>query len=288
VARRTHWRGVPVGYIRVEEKDRFHINPYSTDDYGLSVWRDGEGWRTVRDLDEIPDDVAEVLRELGWTYNNEENEARLMSNVSKLLSTGLLVSSTDFAKLTPAKQTEVLASAAGKPIVFVDSFVALRNKRNLVARLVNGEDVTTELEFNELTLTDEEKAVLVALRPILERIRGAAGKYPWIVRTEGQENSCKSQISFTTQYGRNIIRRGGYSMTEKQAKRIWEVASALWCGAKTTPERVTGEYEGYRKAVVFKDTYIEVGCQNINRHEVEYIAEHFGWEPNTEGKDATK
>lgn len=210
----------------------------------------------------------------------------MADDVSKLLSTSLLVSSSLFAKLTPAQQTEILVSAAGKPIIFVASFAELRNKRNIVSKLVNGEDVTTELEFNEIALSDKEKVTLAAIRPILDRIRGASGKYPWIVRTAPNEAKCKT-MRFEKEYSREAIHRDGYTMSDKQAKRIWDAASAFWGGIVESPEVFSGRYDGYARTVTIYRDYISVGCQTVNRYEVEYIAEHYGWEPNVNLEIAT-
>lgn len=203
--------------------------------------------------------------------------------ISKLLSMCLLVASNEFSKSTPSKQTEILAGAGHKPIVFVESFASLRNKKTLIERLLKGEDVAMELEFNDIALSVEERTALSLVQPVIEKIRGTKGKYEWIERTGEQEAYCKAIIKFSGYAGLSggNVNRCGYDLSEKQAKMLWDIASAYW-GGGAEPTSRNGTYGGYRKTATFHEDYIALGCQKINRYEAEYIAQYYGWEPNLE------
>jgi hypothetical protein len=216
-------------------------------------------------------------------YDEKKESTTVMTKVatvSKLLSMCLLVNSTEFAKAAPAKQTEILAGAGGKPIVFVESFGALRNKGTIINRLLLGEDVGMELEFNEIELTDDERNALKAVQPVIERIRGSKGAYPWLERSEDDNNEFERSIKFKDRYGdTNYVHRNGYDMSNKQAKKVWDTASKYWAsGDKPAP--YNGNFAGYRKMVTFDTDSVTIGCQTIARAEIEWIAEQKGWEPN--------
>lgn len=226
-------------------------------------------WRTL----------PERLNELREMEEQEMTETNL-DRVSKTLSMASVVSSQEFAKLSPVKQTEVLASASGKPIVFVENFVKLRDKRSLVERLLKGEDVSMELEFNEIELTEEESAALGKVQPVIERIRGKKGDYPWIARSESEEQRCKRMTLGTVR-----ITRDGYSAGVATTEKIWRTASAYWAALANdpnvaSPTGVRQSFSGYTKTPVYRPKHVDVGCQTISRYELEYIAEYYGWEPS--------
>ena len=233
------------------------------------------GWKEIH-----PKDIPEEFKPTPINLSTEE-EAKLMTVVSKALSMCLLVSSSDFARLGPAKQTEVLASAGGKPVVFVTDFRTLRNKKSLVERLLKGEDVSMELEFNEVELTDDDKKTLAAVQPLIERIRGTTGGYEWLERTDDEDARFKTRISVTGA----TVNRDGYRTSLARAEEIWKLASAYWAGGEK-PTMRRASYGGYNVTPVFSETDIVMGCQTISRKEVEYIAETAGWVPNLTEKEA--
>jgi hypothetical protein len=201
---------------------------------------------------------------------------KIMSTISKELSTVLLVSSADFTKLSVEKQNEIVQAAGKKAIKFVPDLATIRNRRRLIERLLLGEDVSAELEYNEIELSDEEKTILSSISPILERIRKPSGPYVWLDLTETQENAIK-RLTF----GASSLRRDGYSITIKQGKKLWEHASAYWMGGKP-PRRYSGSFSGhYSRGVSFgsrESGTITIGCQTVNRYELEAAAQHYGWD----------
>jgi hypothetical protein len=201
-----------------------------------------------------------------------------MTEISKKLSMCLLVSSREFAKQKPAKQTEILTTAGSEPIVFVDDFLSLKNKKQLLERLLAGEDVSMELEFNEITLSEEERTTLSAVQPILDRIGvEMTPPYTWVEPTETE----KRNIAGYTFNEASIRRGSGYSCAVVQAKKIWDKASKFWATGKKDRFSEMSFLGGYWKTPSVSVKTLTLGCQKISRAEVEAIAKHYGWEPVT-------
>jgi hypothetical protein len=188
--------------------------------------------------------------------------------VYRRLSDVLLVSSAKFATESPVGQTAILTRAEGLPILFVPNFTELSNKRRLRERLLAGEDVKMELEFNGLELTDEDRRALDAVRPVLERIVGLATAYPWLPA------AVCSGFTFTQTH----IRRNDYKLHVTMAKKIWGKASKYWTGGPQ-PDSHRKDSQWNSKDVYYRSDHITIGCQNIPRVEVEFVARHYGWEP---------
>jgi hypothetical protein len=97
--------------------------------------------------------------------------------VVRKLSNSVVINSAEFGKLKPAGQTQALATAGQLPIVFVDSFSSLYNTADLARKLLTGEDVSMELEFNDIVLSEEEQNAIVSVRPVLDRIKSTLPPY---------------------------------------------------------------------------------------------------------------
>jgi hypothetical protein len=284
---RDNWRGLRVGIHLNTEIDgktayltigRNIDNPTDDDDYNFSYHAGGrhDRWERIS-ADGVPVEFGAIKPE------EEVNE--LMTTVSKKLSMCLLVSSSEFARLPAAKQTELALSASGSPVIFVDNFVGLRNKKKLIERLLNGEDVSMELEFNEIELSDADKKALSDAKPIIERIRGTTGSYDWKYEGETSEEAKK----FLEKKGYNctpnqVTANSGYHVSKAQAKKIWEYASYFWStGDKGDEVKIQAHYESRRIKIDANDN-VHIGCQQASREVVEAVARYFELEPKTEKK----
>lgn len=189
------------------------------------------------------------------------------SKLFRVLSSVVLINSEEFAKQTPKKQADVFLACEGKPPKFVSSFFDLQNPVVLRDALLSGRDVSLELEFNEIELSAEEMSALKAVKPILAKIAEIGPLYPWLTAEDHNAN-----ITFNT----DTIRRNNYTITHTVAKAIWAKASEYWSGGKRPAE--TYQTSGF-KYLRFEKTMVSIGCQNITRGEVEFIARTLGWAP---------
>jgi hypothetical protein len=211
---------------------------------------------------------------------NKVEEMAKEVTVSKELSTCLLISTSEFAKLTPAKQTVLIASTAGaKPVIFVENFSGMRDKKSLTDRLLKGEDVSMELEFNEIEITADDKKALEAVKPILAKIDALGHSYTWQytgTKEDAQKHLESNGWGFYSDHVRNP---GGYQMTMQQAKKIWDAASVEWLtGEKTKSFSLTVDH--YARKIGVSGNAISIGCQRHTRTTVEAIAKYYGWAPN--------
>ena len=194
-----------------------------------------------------------------------------MSSLFKKLSNVFLINSTAFAGVSPTKQTEVLTGSEGLPVLFVPDFANLSNRKNIRDKLLAGVDVSMELEFNGVSLSEEELRCLSLVRPILEKIGGIGPKYPWLPAAEFAN----------IKIGANKIERSGHTIGKATAKKLWERASSYWAGSKK-PVSIGVPTDGYsynnRTAEFYSDRVV-IGCQTITRAEVEYIARTCEWDP---------
>ncbi len=192
------------------------------------------------------------------------------SNLFRKLSSVLLINSQAFGRASPTEQTEVMANGgAGIAVLFVPTFVQLSNRKAIRDKLLAGKDVSVELEFNGIDLSDEDRRVLALVGPVLEKISDIDSSYPWLDFDEPPTSSC----------GETRVSRNGYTCSVRVAKTAWEIASAYWAGGDP-PGSFSAKISGYNRMVEFGQDDIVFGCQRVTRGEAEAIARHYGWEPN--------
>lgn len=185
------------------------------------------------------------------------------------LTSVFLIDSSEFAKAAPVDQTKTLLLSNGKNVLFVKSFKQLESRRAIRDNLLAGKDISVELEFNQIELSDEDRRVISLIGPILDRI-GAGALYKWV-------SGKASKMDF----GPQRINRGGYTIGLKSAKNLWDRASKAWHTDTFVPG-INVQASGYNRTAEFFPDEIKIGCQSIPRVDVEAIAQHYGWEPVTE------
>jgi hypothetical protein len=195
------------------------------------------------------------------------------SNLFRKLTAVLLVNSSEFAGKAASTQTATLKEAGGLPIEFVPNFTDLSNRKVIREKLLSGKDISRELEFNNVILTDEEFKAIALVKPVLAKIESIGPSYPWLAAVE------PSGISFDN--AKKKIRRNGHDLAQTTALRIWNKASAYWAGGeKPTSHYTSSNYYSNGREVRYGTDSVSIGCQTIPRAEVEYIARTMGWEPN--------
>lgn len=69
-----------------------------------------------------------------------------------------------------------------------------------------------------------------------------------------------------------------YRISLLQMKRVWGVASVRWqtkSGSQTIADVKAG---GYTRGARVWETHVEIGCQTVQRYELEQLALHLGWD----------
>jgi hypothetical protein len=200
-------------------------------------------------------------------------KAAVPSKVIRRLSSVCLINSVSFIALGDEAKTKLLAEAAGLPIEFTD-FAQMTDKKAIREGLLAGHDVERRLEFNGIILNDVERAAIKAVNPILEKINGIGPNYSWAAKFENSGGNINC--------GAMRVRRGGHTVGKKTAEAVWKRASRHWSGGPAGfTFSIKADGSGYNNRTVSIDkNSVTIGCQTIPRAEVEYIARHYGWEPN--------
>jgi hypothetical protein len=198
--------------------------------------------------------------------------ASASNDIFRKLGSVFLVSSVGFTKASPTQQTATMSQTGGLPVVFVESFYELQNSNKIREKLLNGDDVSIELEFNNIELSDEDRRALLLVKPVLEKICKIGPAYPWLPPILIPADITVSEHS---------IGRGGYTVQLSLAEKLWKKASKAW--AKDGTFRAPGEdyiatSSGHRYAHISKGG-ISVGCQSLKRAEFEAIARQLNWAP---------
>jgi hypothetical protein len=199
----------------------------------------------------------------------------LDKNVIRILSLGAVIASDAFGKLDAAKQTLTLAQASGKTILFVDSFKALSSGDTIAKKLLGGEDVSLELEFNGINLTEDQTTALKTVRPLFSQI-AALKPAGYIVESEAvrQTIADTGRFSFSdTAYVRGHAVGGNSTfpwVTKAMVKRLYEAWIKFNLKGETTLAQVS--IDGTRRAVLFTSNGITIGCQSFSKAEIDYVA----------------
>lgn len=208
---------------------------------------------------------------------SKTDELTLSPAIARKLSSVFLISTAGFAMLASKAQTAIMARAEGLPVEFVPNFLELGNRKSLRDKLLAGQDVSRELEFNNIVLDAEEQRMITLIKPILEKVGAPVSAYPWLPEEDHSKN-----ITFGTNYSTPIVQRNNHYISVRTAKGIWERASAFWAGGPSPTGRkvcTDGSYSANRTASISM-TSVTIGCQTISRSEIEYIARKKKWEPN--------
>jgi hypothetical protein len=210
-------------------------------------------------------------------------------NVIRILTTGTVISSAAFGKLPATQQTAVLAEAMSvdKPFVFVDNFRQLADLKRLAQRLIDGEDVEMELDFNKIELEDDERTGLKMVRPLFARLKEmkpTISGYEWSSDSEIKDAGNRGTYFYnmTGYKDRQYDPTGNYSLTKAVIKKIWDA----WVIFYTTGEQTMTEIQvpSYGKAAITMDTEkgVSIGCKTFPKAALDAVAKHFKF---TTGED---
>lgn len=210
------------------------------------------------------------------------------------LPSGLVVDKSKLQNLDAAEMSAFFAQAYAqqKPVVIVESKFAFFNSKRLLEELEkNGSAWRLIAEHFNIELSEDEILTLNIANGIRERIAETvkAIKSPYALVPVPKDWSLRENILMDQQSVRRMrVYYGdqgfgnlstGYSIGVRALERLWKAASAYWAEAEGAINTLSDVRAGdYRKTATFYPKYINVGCQNIARFEIEQIALAKGWE----------
>jgi hypothetical protein len=196
-----------------------------------------------------------------------------------VLASGTVVDRSELIKLT-SNQIEKLLGSLNFNIKVVDTFASFFTSTNMLALIeANNEDYKLIAEKAGVSITAVEVASMqraVELRKeITEKM--VPPKPPYKFATVSGTWSVDTHLVISSN---GIVRRKSnntYSAGLKTLERVWLRFSPGW--AKEV--RINSDYfkmSGYTKQVaMLGQNALEVGCQQIQRYELEQLALHQGW-----------
>lgn len=200
------------------------------------------------------------------------------TDIAAKLSTAFVINSARFAVATPTKQTEILAQAGGLPVIFVSSFNDFSNRKKIRDGLLSGVDVSLNLEFIGVTLTEEEARVFSLVQPILEKLGKPSGV--WLEGTE--------KLPRGIEIANGLVKRNGYYISTSVFESLWRKASRYWYNLDNAEDgkrvrKPDSDYvstSNHSRYTTFGRDKIDISCQSISRLEVEAVARHLELEWN--------
>lgn len=188
------------------------------------------------------------------------------------------------SRMNPTEMTDALATVYGVeyPPVAVANLRQFFSLANLEKELIEpGEHVPYLLADRGVEVTADDLAILRQATEVRKRLLAEASakktEYPFAQTPEGWSLERDITIKQT------VVTKGNYSIGKKTLKKIWDAVAPIWAGIRDEGlARGTLMYvdaSGYRgREVVVKGDVIRIGCQEIQRYELEQVAQALEWD----------
>lgn len=197
-----------------------------------------------------------------------------MSNVSVELDDVVVVDDSVFSRMNyKAKEEFIRSVPAEKQTVFVESFMKAKDLNGIRTAALNGENVQFRVALLAgRSLTEEETKTVSDLEQCITAFNTLLGarrpSYPFADVPEGRS------IEKFVWNKRSVKRqRGDYAINFSELERLWKRTAPVWAGLKPNGEELhVTSTSGYSKTTVTTDKRVTIGCQYIDRWELEQIA----------------
>lgn len=200
------------------------------------------------------------------------------------LNSAVVVDRNGLQKLDTDKMNSALATVYGgsKPVIMVDNAAQFFSNQNLVKTMdtpKSGVVLAAILEQRGVQLTVAEMNTLSEYHTlknrVLDIIREQTPVYPFAKVPKNWD--IDKELTFNSKHIRRT-HNSSYTIGYRTLERIWRTASAVWAGYST--EKTLGDIRasGYWEAACIEDNRVRIGCQHIERYELEQVAVKMGWE----------
>ena len=205
------------------------------------------------------------------------------------LNTGVVVDRAGLNKLKTEDMAGTLAEiyGRGKQVVIMDNVRGFFSNANLFRALEgNAEGLDMILEQRGITLTQDQLDLVTNFNNLKAYINDQIAAltpppppYPFTDLPEGWE--LEEHIKFNTNTIRRIRGRGpDYAIGIKACRNLWDWIAPFWAGNVSSLSR----REHYVRAAGYSNyaephkNSVEIGCQTIQRYELEQVALKQGWD----------
>lgn len=215
-------------------------------------------------------------------------------SIVTVLKAGTVVDRAQLNKLKADEMNNVLAEAYkdGANVVIIDNvktffddtalFGALETNSPLLPLILEKRGVTVSQEDmfivqKFIELNDRIKTDLAALVPPLP---------PYTFATVPDNWSVEKNLKIGTTRIMRKINNSGYGIGIKTLKQVWAHASKYWAGHAVGRHGPSIRVSDYNRTPYVNTNHITIGCQQVERYEIEQLALHLGWDfPETVAAD---
>ena len=199
------------------------------------------------------------------------------------LKAGRIMQKSDLVSMDPEKMTAFMAEVAnsGMPVKFVDSIPHFFSTKNIIdcVDAVDVENLKLIAEHRNMMITDDEYDLMNRMKEL---------KTSLIARIESTKpgySFAKVPTGWTVEndliINKNSVRRSRdskYSIGIKTLQKLWEHASKTWFSGDSISSPISVNAGGYTRSAGVGKNAIQIGCQTIERFELEQLAVHFYWD----------
>ena len=189
-------------------------------------------------------------------------------------------------KLSTEELAATLAALYSKKdhtVLIVDNPRNFFSTKNLMRELdTNGEGLHVILKYRGVKLTDAQietielfAHVKAAIEDQLIAMTPPVPPYPFADVPE--DWSIETHIKFLSKQVRRAQGNTDYAIGYKTLERIWNHAAAVWSGNRQGRAIGNLSIAGYWRDTNVQDNYVSIGCQRIQRYELEQVAQARGW-----------
>jgi hypothetical protein len=202
------------------------------------------------------------------------------------LTSGTVIDRKKMQALPSDQMAPLLAAIYMKPdtrVVIVDDTRKFFGLESLINTLDNGgADLDLMLEHNKIELTAEELAAVNQANAIKSRIKTAveaalaAMMPPYPFATVPDDWSVETNLTL----GERFVTRpnsGSHRLGYRTIEDLWNRVKPYWAGNQTNTPAALRLEVAYGTNAVFYNDRIVIGCQTIQRHELEQLALHKNW-----------
>lgn len=211
-----------------------------------------------------------------------------------VLNSGMVLDHSVFKSLAANDMAGIVNSVRGEPsstrLKIIDNADTFFTSKNMLA-LIRADDkdykliaeqaqiIITEDEVRAILLADKVQADITAkMVPPKPPYEFAPVPYDWSIKTNLQVGNGLARASVRRL--KLNVQGGGtsYSITLKQLERIWLIASRKWAKITNSTSAINDiRAEGYVKSGHVVDDRVHIGCQVVQRYELEQLALHLNW-----------
>jgi hypothetical protein len=210
-----------------------------------------------------------------------------MTEVAIKLTTGTVVDRQLLNKVKSEDLAAVMAGIYADPktqVIVVDNVAQFFSTKNLLTALdQNAAELPLILEYRGITLNADDIDVVRQFsevkQHVMDRIAALTPPPPPYPFAEVPADwDIEAKIKFNTASIRRMSDTS-YSISNKMLKEVWDRSAQTWSGKMSVGRReLFVRAAGYNNWLEVYDERIEIGCQKIQRFELEQVALRMGWD----------